>query len=579
MVSPVVAASPAILARLTSPAGHGASPNSGAASDRDAVVGAALLAAAMIASLAFWWLLELRTGLCLEDALISFRYAANIASGDGFVFNAGERVLGTTTPLFTLLLALGAAFAGSESIPVVADSLAIFFGQAAGLATYALLHRSGSSGPASALGAAWLLFQPSMAAAAIGGMETTLVLALMAASLLALCAGRGALATAACALLVLTRVDGLLWTTLVMGTLCLRRPGSMPRHGAIFLGLVAPWALFAQFYFGSPIPHSVAAKALIGAETRSLTDPELLSAHLRWFIGATGIHLPRGAGLGSEVVAAALAIWIGTGVFAVAKDRRSLLALVWFPPLLCTAYYIGGAPRIHPWYLMPPLWCSCVLGAIGVAELPRLLRFPALVPRRWRTALYAAPAVALLAVHLAQAGRRELAYRTWQQSYEDGLRRRLGEWLRANTPADATVATEAIGYQGYYSGRRIFDLGGLVSPEVVSIARESSGSAAIFHEVLRRMQPDFLVLRSMEVDRNHSFHGGPLFETPAQRDYFVSHYREVGRFSAPDPRPLGPLSHLTVYARRSPRAASPAGGEGVAIACAPCPPRPASSAC
>ena len=30
----------------------------------------------------------------------------NIADGLGFVYNAGERVLGTTTPFFTLLLAL-----------------------------------------------------------------------------------------------------------------------------------------------------------------------------------------------------------------------------------------------------------------------------------------------------------------------------------------------------------------------------------------------------------------------------------------------------------------------------------------
>jgi len=470
-------------------------------------------------------------------------------------------VLGTTTPLFTLLLALAAALLGSEAIPAVADALAIFFGQAAGLSTYALLRRVGLPGPASALGAAWLLFQPSMAAAAIGGMETTLVLALMAGSLLALCAGRGALASAACALLVLTRVDGLLWAMLVMGVLGLRRPGAMPRYAALFLALVAPWALFAQVYFGSPIPHSIPAKMSVGAETRPLTDPELLLAHLRWFLGATGIRLARGAGgLDPRLLGPPLAIWIGAGVFDVATARRSLLALAWLPPLLCAAYYVGGAPRIHPWYLLPPLWCIGVLLAIGVAELPRQLPFPDLRSRRWRGVLYAALAVALLAVHLVEAGRRELTYRTWEQNYEDGLRRRLGEWLRANTPGDAIVAMEAIGYQGYYSQRRIVDLGGLVSPEVVSIARQSGSSAATFHAVLKRMRPDFLVLRSMEVDRNLSFHGGPLFETLAQRDYFSSHYREVARFSAPDPRLLGPLSHLTVYARRSHRASIPAGG-------------------
>ena len=41
-----------------------------------------------------------------EDAYITFRYAENLASGNGFVFNSGEKVLGTTTPLFAMILAL-----------------------------------------------------------------------------------------------------------------------------------------------------------------------------------------------------------------------------------------------------------------------------------------------------------------------------------------------------------------------------------------------------------------------------------------------------------------------------------------
>src|SRR5262245_8251292 len=41
-----------------------------------------------------------------DDALITFRYAENIADGSGFVYNIGEKVLGTTTFLNTLLIAL-----------------------------------------------------------------------------------------------------------------------------------------------------------------------------------------------------------------------------------------------------------------------------------------------------------------------------------------------------------------------------------------------------------------------------------------------------------------------------------------
>ena len=41
-----------------------------------------------------------------DDTYITFRYALNLASGFGFVYNIGERVLGTTTPLWTVVLAL-----------------------------------------------------------------------------------------------------------------------------------------------------------------------------------------------------------------------------------------------------------------------------------------------------------------------------------------------------------------------------------------------------------------------------------------------------------------------------------------
>src|SRR5579872_308278 len=60
----------------------------------------AALAVAMRAGLA------VTTHFTGEDYLITLRYAENLARGHGFVYNLGERVLGTTTPLYTLFLAL-----------------------------------------------------------------------------------------------------------------------------------------------------------------------------------------------------------------------------------------------------------------------------------------------------------------------------------------------------------------------------------------------------------------------------------------------------------------------------------------
>src|ERR1700727_2499626 len=64
-----------------------------------------------------------------EDYYITLRYVENIAAGHGFVYNAGQHVLGTTTPLYTLVLALFARIGldpilCSKLIGVAADLMA-----------------------------------------------------------------------------------------------------------------------------------------------------------------------------------------------------------------------------------------------------------------------------------------------------------------------------------------------------------------------------------------------------------------------------------------------------------------------
>ena len=43
----------------------------------------------------------------IDDAYITFRYARNLAEGLGLVYNPGEWVLGTTAPLWAVVLAVG----------------------------------------------------------------------------------------------------------------------------------------------------------------------------------------------------------------------------------------------------------------------------------------------------------------------------------------------------------------------------------------------------------------------------------------------------------------------------------------
>src|SRR5262245_13549798 len=56
-----------------------------------------------------------------DDPYITYRYAANLARGAGFVYNEGERVLSTTTPLYTLLLSV-VGVAGLD-IPLASNAI------------------------------------------------------------------------------------------------------------------------------------------------------------------------------------------------------------------------------------------------------------------------------------------------------------------------------------------------------------------------------------------------------------------------------------------------------------------------
>ena len=65
-------------------------------------------------------------GFPLDDAYIHLVYARNLAAGHGFAFNVGEPSIGTTSPLWTLLLALIGALRLSD-LRLPANLLTLLF--------------------------------------------------------------------------------------------------------------------------------------------------------------------------------------------------------------------------------------------------------------------------------------------------------------------------------------------------------------------------------------------------------------------------------------------------------------------
>jgi hypothetical protein len=508
-------------------------------------VGILLLASALVTAPVAWLVFQLYTRLTLEDALITYRYGENLALGRGFVFNTGEHVLGTTSPLFALMLAACGRLIGTGLIPACSKVLMAVAALGAGAFAFAALRRMGVAHVWAALGTAFTLLSPDMLWAVTGGMETALVLLLMAWALWAGASGRWIQVGLASALLMLARADGAVWAFGMLALCAWQNPRATPRALLPMAVLLLPWVVFAFAYFGNPLPQSIAAKYAFARTDIGFT------AYLRWYLAALGA--PPTVGWGSAP------LWILAGLitlgirFALRNPaRRPLLVLAAYVPLFFVIMWLGHSPRTFPWYLIPPAWCSLLLAATGLGAL-----YEGLLQRRANghvaRSLANATAVAVLltlaagsavrGVHLAQV------HRDWQQN-EDGLRRVVGVCIDHHTPQEASVAMEAIGYQGTYSHRRVIDLAGLVSPEVIEIRRRAGSNTAAFHAVLDRLQPDYLVLRSFEVDRNLLFQGGQAFETSAQADTFAARYHEVARFQAPVPALWGPMAFITIYRRR-----------------------------
>lgn len=420
-----------------------------------------------------------------EDFFITLRYAENISSGHGFVYNPGEHVLGTTTPLYTLLLALfhrlglDPIFMG-KAVNILADGATVFL-------IVQLLARTGR--PRLGLFAALLYAAASTPINfSIGGMETGLVTLAGISAVYFYVERRPHAFCLSLALLFLLRIDGLLLAGfLLTGWLLPERrnlrsavrelaAGSIPA-----LILVLPWLLFATLYFGSPIPVSMLAKMAVYSRMFPQPLPNLPVVQLQ-FLGGAAQKL---------MFAAFLA-----GLAAVWKDSRLVVPVLWL--LVYYGVMLVSKVIAFGWYFMPPLPVYYIVAALGAGQIiasvaPRAMAGYRLIPNAFLVAFF------LLALPLTWHLRSITRDIAQAQRMEDSVRLPIGLWLRDNAKPNERILLEPIGYIGYYSRLPVLDMVGLVSPEVLSSYGQEVPNP--LRSIVERFRPELLLLRPTEAKR------------------------------------------------------------------------------
>jgi hypothetical protein len=433
----------------------------------------------------------LTTRFTWEDSLITLRYAENIAHGHGFVYNPAAHVLGTTTPLYTLLLALAASL---HLNPVLLGKTCnILADGALCLVVYRWLCVVGQE-TAGRLAAFWVAADPLQIRWSISGMESSLVALCGAWVWLAYAQRRYWTAYATLAVLFLLRWDSVLLLAVLTGAFVWRERRLPLRELGLFLLLIAPWLLFATWYFGRPIPVTGMSKMIVyGWRANGLLLPQL-GRLLFLFFGPP--YLP--------LTLAAL-----VGVYVVWRERWTVLLppIGWFA-LYWTAFLLSKV-LLFPWYVLPPRPVLTLCAAIGCVTLARR------IGRRW------SPVARRVALGVAAA--LILRFVTWPvvagcrstQAVEDHLRIPIGLWLRAHSQPTDRIMLEPIGFIGYYAQRPVVDVVGLVTPEVLPAYNRHN--IAPFWNIAQRFRPEWCVLRPGEVDHIHD--AARLAGHPWETDY------------------------------------------------------------
>ena len=451
-----------------------------------------------------------------EDYYITFRVSRNLAAGHGLVFNVGDRLHTFTSPLGVLVPALTSLLTRNSS-----DAAALWLFRALCIAAFGL-------GSTLLFAAATRLRYPALAAFllvgllitdaksvdfTINGMETAFVLLGFAYAFWAMfgISSRAWLHLGvAWAFMMWSRPDSFVYIGLFAGAVLLfNQPGVTRRTRCewlqVFLRAAAvatlvylPWFVFSWAYYGSPVPHTVIAKSMMAAPKTLATFWQFLR------------HPPVGTfvALFMPIYATSFGGWPADILFT-GKITAMALSVAWVFPglrtetkaasftLLGSHFYLSYFTLQFPWYFCLP----ALLGFVTLSGLlAQAISATRKIPHRTVEVLKFFFVVVSLAVVLGGAWltmQSAKQLKLQQAIIENGTRREIGLWLREHAAPSDTVLLEPLGYIGYFSGLKTYNVPGLTSREVVEVERRFG---VVWGAIAAELHPEWLVLRPQEID-------------------------------------------------------------------------------
>ena len=474
----------------------------------------ALLAGAAAAGIGLFGVAELRVaggwGFPLDDSWIHLQFARNLGSGQGFSFNPGETSAGSSAPLWTLFLSILFHFPWNPLLSVKFLGTVLLLVN--GWLTRQLARRVGLGPGWALLAGLTVVLTPRLLWASLSGMEVMAYVALATAGislhLRSWSQKPSLLGTGFLGLAALARPECLILFPLAVldrwrGTGGIRGLGQLyGAHLLLYAVLMAPFVGFNLQTIGKPLPNTFYAKVggygLLGSLLD--LDPGRIARSALLYPVQQAQELVQFSGENCLL----LAFLVPLGIVEILRSRKSETGSgSWVLPLIIVGFPLfrgllapfKGATFQHGRYAAYLVPLLTVTGLMGIRVVWRLLREGEVFPESSRLWKWGRPVVWLsILLNLAVV---DLKYaRTYGRNVRDiqEMHVATGKWLAGHTPTDAVIAANDIGAIGYFSRRRILDIVGLVTPDVLGYLEPGIPADKGVLRYLEKERPDYLAI-------------------------------------------------------------------------------------
>ncbi len=405
-----------------------------------------------------------------DDAYITYRYARNLSLGRGFVYNPGEHVLGTTTPLYTLLLA---AIAYLTHIEI--SNISLLIGAISLWVSAGLLFNLGVEQDWKFATTSAVIYLTNPFLSRFVGMESLFLLAMFLLTNYAYLRRKLLLTALLGGLITLVRYEMLFFVLLIGLTEWITQ-----RKAPLWLWpSIVPillWGIYSFFYFGSPVPLSASAKLI------APRIPFLVGGAVLWYSFMTESPL---------IFIAVVFSLIGVFGWVVTRKINPRYTLL----LSFSVLYIGLAAFLagsFPWYYAPLTFIYAISITYGIDSVGLFMK---LIMEKKAITRYIVQYGCLALIVVAQLSFWWNAYRTFQDQQFDtryAAYKDIADWLNEHAAPTDRIATFEIGYIGYFTDMKIVDLAGLVTPSLY-LWVDDGAEQSLYHS-LRLSSPEWVLI-------------------------------------------------------------------------------------